>query len=114
MYAEFKTEESKFNFDDFRIDDSITGESAHIGQTLNSVSANPVISIRCINPDYARSEARIDLIKNGQLIKTFLSSDENINIQYEDASQKVAGKSYYRLKISALGKVIYTNPIFVI
>lgn len=113
MYVDFKTGESKFDFGEFRIVDTMTEKSAHIGERLIR-QGNPKILINCTNPSYTISATKIDLIKNGQLIKTFTSQEENIYIEYEDTKPKDRKASYYRLKISARGKVIYTNPIFVI
>jgi hypothetical protein len=70
------------------------------------------VIIKVNRPGYLEL-AKIELIRNGKVIKVFEEAQEEWEISYDDARLPDEPAAYYRLKISDTQTLILSNPIFV-
>jgi hypothetical protein len=102
---------------DFHIEDSLklaVENSAFMGEQIQ-VRGKPRLRIKgsyLINPTQI---FRIDIIRNGQVIKKFEFSEGRVfDLDFRDDSLGQVSRSYYRLNFFADAKlVLVTNPIFI-
>lgn len=106
---------SNLSLDDFYIIDESQDKIAFMGEELET-RGKPKL---CIKGSYnigSSEDLRIELIRNGKIIKEFTFNNEGIfDLEFLDDSQAVSlAKSYYRLNFFVGGKIVLvTNPIFV-
>ena len=97
--------------DNFVIHDSLSDINGTMGDSIE-LSGNPILKISGHFPDKLSKPVKINLIKNGSVIKRFeLTSPFKIDYQddYSDKDRKI----YYRLQIQYSGGSLVTNPVFV-
>jgi multisubunit Na+/H+ antiporter MnhC subunit len=117
FYACYHSDNTDISLSDFHITDSQREDrSAFIGEELE-VRGKPRLYIRgncLIRP---QRELRIEIIRNGVVIKKIsISGEGSFDLRFQDeAWQESTGKSYYRLNFFAGSQIILvTNPIFII
>ena len=102
---------------DFHIEDSVkmaVENSAFIGEQLQ-IKNKPRLRIKgsyVINPS---QDLRIDIIRNGQIIKKFEFTEGKVfDLDFQDDSLGQGNRGYYRLNFFVdANLVLVTNPIFV-
>lgn len=62
---------------------------------------------------FSSAAVKIELIRNGQLLKSFQEDNDEWEISVEDKLSAAERKIYYRLKISNSSSLIFSNPVFV-
>jgi hypothetical protein len=118
MYANMG-KSNALTLNSFVVEDVDSGKLAFMGDEIK-MKGRPRIRIvvtveETENPSgYEKGGFKIDLIRNGTVIKT-LEADGSIDIAYDDDYYNPGEKVYYRLNVdtSYLFRGIITNPIFV-
>lgn len=86
----------------------VDGKSGFIGETIVAVST-PTIKFQINSPDANSYPIKINIIRNGEIIKTINS---HIPMVYSYTDKMPHENSFYRLEIKSMGTTIITNPIF--
>ena len=118
MYAAMG-DANKLTLNSFVVEDTKSGKLAFMGDDIK-LTGKPRIRIVVTVDKTHKSSAykkrgfKIDLIRNGTVIKTF-EADDSIDIAYDDDYYNPNEKIYYRLAVdtSYLFRGIVTNPVFV-
>ncbi len=118
MYAAMG-DANKLSLNSFVVEDTKSGKLAFMGDEI-TLTGKPRIRIVVTVDKTQKSSAynkrgfKIDLIRNGTVIKTFEAND-SIDIAYDDDYYNPNEKIYYRLAVdtSYLFRGIVTNPVFV-
>jgi len=118
MYASMG-DANKLTLNSFVVEDTNSDKLAFMGDDIE-LTGKPRIRI-VVTVDktdnssaYNKRGFKIDLIRNGSVIKTF-EADDSIDIAYDDDYYNPGEKVYYRLAVdtSYLFRGIVTNPVFV-
>ena len=118
MYAAMG-DANKLTLNSFVVEDTSSDKLAFMGDDIE-LTGKPRIRIVVTVDKTDKSSAynkrgfKIDLIRNGTVIKTF-EADDSIDIAYDDDYYSPGEKIYYRLAVdtSYLFRGIVTNPVFV-
>ncbi len=97
--------------DKFIIQDSLSDINGTMGDSIE-LSGNPILKISGHFPDKLSKSVKINLIRNGSVIKRFELSS-HFKIDYQDDYSDEDRKIYYRLEIKYSGGSLVTNPVFV-
>lgn len=112
IYAVRGEKSSEFTLNEFEAVDKYYSLKSSMGQTLKLKGDAPLISINCGFKDKREENIKIQLISNGEVIKT-LNKKTPVDIKYLDIDFVKKNKAYYRIDITAKGLQVITNPIFV-
>ena len=118
MYAAMG-DANQLSLNSFVVEDTKSGKLAFMGDEIE-LTGKPRIRIVVTVDKTHKSSAynkrgfKIDLIRNGTVIKTF-EADDSIDIAYDDDYYNPDEKIYYRLAVdtSYLFRGIVANPVFV-
>ncbi|MCP4650996.1 MAG: hypothetical protein GY853_13090 [PVC group bacterium] len=110
LYVLAGKQASGFMLDDFVVLDKSQGAKSGMGQTLLLQGAVPHLKINGHFLNSSAQELKIKLIKNKEVVKTFVVHAP-LNIEYSDGSFN--SDAYYRVEIQGKGLHVITNPIFV-
>ncbi len=118
MYAAMG-DANQLTLNSFVVEDTKSGKLGFMGDDI-VLTGKPRIRIVVTVDKTQKSSAynkrgfKIDLIRNGSVIKTF-EADDSIDIAYDDDYYNPNEKIYYRLAVdtSYLFRGIVTNPVFV-
>ncbi|MCP4253199.1 MAG: PHP domain-containing protein [Candidatus Scalindua sp.] len=118
MYAAMG-DANQLSLNSFVVEDTSSGKLAFMGDEIE-LTGKPRIRIVVTVDKTLKSSAynkrgfKIDLIRNGTVIKTF-EADDSVDIAYDDDYYSPDEKIYYRLAVdtSYLFRGIVTNPVFV-
>ena len=112
MYSVRQVDENRLSLDEFIVEDQKTGQQATHGQELTSTDF-PAVKIKLRSIKGGNKTARIQVIRNGELVK-----QENVSLPYEltwrDVGNDQEGRAYYRIKasVNSMDNLV-SNPIFV-
>jgi hypothetical protein len=90
---------------------SSDGETKAISGDEIVLKENPRIKISLSAAETAGSQVKVQLIRSGRLIKTFIGPLP-MKIDYEDKYFDPGRKIYYRIDVRGYGSVV-SNPVFV-
>ena len=112
MYSVRQVDDNRLSLDEFLVEDQKTGQQATLGQELTSTDF-PAVKIKLRSIKGGNKTARIQVIRNGELVK-----QENVSLPYEltwrDVGNDQEGRAYYRIKASVNSMDhLVSNPIFV-
>jgi hypothetical protein len=96
---------------EFSVTDIKTTVKGEAGEEVK-VQEFPMLNIRGGGRSGDSGPVKIDIIRNGEIIKTFEEKDPFM-IKYIDRIHETGKKIYYRLQIQNQKTVLLTNPIFV-
>ncbi|MDC0946359.1 hypothetical protein OAS18_02425 [Nitrospinaceae bacterium] len=112
MYSVRQVDENRLSLDEFIVEDQKTGQQATLGQELTSTDF-PAVKIKLRSIKGGNKTARIQVIRNGELVK-----QENVSLPYKltwrDVGNDQEGRAYYRIKasVNSMDNLV-SNPIFV-
>jgi hypothetical protein len=114
MYTKLNNQPNDFSLDRFVISDSKKENFGLMGDNIQ-INSKPEIIIETSCSIFADEPIEINLIRNGELIKTFNPESSNFQVRYQDDYFILGEKIFYRLMIKSKKNLyrIISNPIFV-
>jgi len=112
MYAKLNMQKNDFYLSKFIVTDVNKKTAANMGDEI-VLKGKPQIFIEanCSYPD--KKKVTLRLIRNGEIIKTFVLEGSEYSVEFEDDYYQINEKIFYRLEIESNSCRILSNPIFV-
>ena len=112
IYAKLNMQKNDFYLSKFIITDVNKKTAANMGDEIVLRSKPQIfIEANCSYPD--KEKVILRLIRNGEIIKTFVLEGPEYSVEFEDDYYQINEKIFYRLEIEGNSCRILSNPIFV-